>query len=299
MKSSGFIRNNRCELGSYPLHETLSRRSTSGLLSRRAAIPRVPAVYLHVASATRLCCTGNMETAMNDILEPIFRRRAVKVFDPVEIPQEVREQILNAARHAPSSFNMQPYRFYWVQSPAKRKTVAKLCMGQKPAETATALVVAVSDIGSMHATSRGQVEWMRKSGFSDEKIRDYERTAKVGRIIFMPGPFGIFGGLKWSIFRLVNLWKTFGMPPVSRQGIFKWAAKGTSLACQNLMIAAEALGLHSCPMEGFDGRRLAKFLGLSSRHHEIVMVIAIGRKSCDYSETPQWRRPFEATVTVL
>ena len=53
------------------------------------------------------------------------------------------------------------------------------------------------------------------------------------------------------------------------------------------------------PMEGFDGRRLSRFLGLSTRYHEIVMVIAIGKKSPAYAEPPQWRRPLDATVTVL
>jgi nitroreductase len=90
-----------------------------------------------------------------------------------------------------------------------------------------------------------------------------------------------------------------GMPPVFRQDQLKWATKSTSLACENLMIAAEALGLNTCPMEGFDGRRLCKFLGLSTRHHEIVMVIAIGKKSPAYVGPPQWRRPLDATVTVL
>ena len=237
---------------------------------------------------------------MNGILEPIFQRRAVKVFEPVEIPEGMREQILNAARQAPSSFNSQPYRFYWVGT-AKRKTaVAKLCMGQMPAETASALVVAVADIGSLTATSQGQLEWMRsRSEFSEEKIRDYERTAKIGRILFMPGPFGIFAAIKWGLFWLLNLWKVMGMPPLSRQDLFKWATKSTSLACENLMIAAEALGINTCPMEGFDGRRLAKYLGLSARCHEIVMVIAVGKKSPAYVEPPQWRRPLEATVTIL
>ena len=52
-------------------------------------------------------------------------------------------------------------------------------------------------------------------------------------------------------------------------------------------------------MEGFDGRRLSQYLGLSSQHHEIVMVIAIGKKSRAYTDPPQWRRPLSATVTVL
>jgi len=240
-----------------------------------------------------------MENAMNDSLAAILRRRAVKVFEPVEVPQALRDQILNAARHAPSSFNMQPYRFFWVESSARKAAVAKLCLGQMPAETASALVVAVADIGSLSATSQSHLEWMRRNGFSDEKLRDYERTAKMGRIIFTPGPFGIFGAIKWSIFRLVNFWKIIGMPPVSRQDQFKWATKSTSLACENLMIAAEALGLNTCPMEGFDGRRLSRFLGLLPRYHEIAMVIAIGKKSRSYVEPPQWRRPLETTVTIL
>ena len=236
---------------------------------------------------------------MNQTLDTIFQRRAVKVFEPVEISEELREQVLNAARHAPSSFNSQPYKFYWVGHGAKKAAVAKLCLGQKPAETASALVVAVADLGSLSTTAQGQLEWMRRSNFTEAKLRDYERKAKIGRILFMPGPFGIFTPVKWAIFRLISLWKVLGMPPLSRQDLFKWATKSTSLACQNLMIAAEALGMNTCPMEGFDGRRLSQYLGLSGRHHEIVMVIAIGKKSRTYNEPPQWRRPLDATVTVL
>jgi nitroreductase len=236
---------------------------------------------------------------MNNILDAIFQRRAVKLFEPVEISEGLREQILNAARHAPSSFNAQPYRFYWVESPAKKNPVAQLCLGQIPAQTASVLVVAVADIGSMPRTTQGQLEWMRMKNFPEPKIRDYVRTAKIGRILFMPGPFGIFTAVKRALFWLLNLWRTSGMPPLSRQDLFKWATKSTSLACQNLMIAAEALGVNTCPMEGFDGRRLIQYLGLSCQYHEVVMVIAIGKRSSSYVEPPQWRRPLHWTVTVL
>ncbi len=236
---------------------------------------------------------------MSDILDAIMRRRAVKVFAPGEIPAALREAILNAARHAPSSFNMQPYQFFWVESPTSKRAAATLCLWQSPAETASALVIAVADIGSMKSTSQSQLEWMRGAGFSEAKMRDYERTAKIGRILFMPGPFGIFGAIKWAIFRVVNCWMIGGIPPVSRKDVFKWAIKGTCLACENLMIAAEALGLNTCPMEGFDARRLSRFLGLSARYHEIVMVIAIGKKAPDYVDPPQWRRQLGTTVKIL
>jgi len=236
---------------------------------------------------------------MNQILDAIFQRRAVKVFDPVEIPPETREHILDAARLAPSSFNIQPYRFYWIESPQTRREAARLCMNQSPAATASALVVAVADLGSWQTTTQSQLQWMRTAGFSSEKIYESERKSKWAKWFFIQGWFGILGALKWVICRLVNMWTILGAPPVARQGMFKWATKNTSLACENLMIAAEALGLNTCPMEGFDGRRLSKFLGLSSRYHEIVLVIAIGKKSSRHVDQPQWRRPLRATVQVL
>ena len=237
---------------------------------------------------------------MNAILEAMFQRRAVKRFEPVEISPDTREQILNAARHAPSSFNSQPYRFYWVENAEPKAAVARLCLGQMPAATASALMVAIADIGSLTATSLSQLQWMRtRSEFTEAKIRDYERTTKIGRILFMPGPFGIFGAVKWGLFWLLNVWKIMGIPPVFRRDQFKWATKSTSLACENLMIAAESLGINTCPMEGFDGRRLLKYLGLSARYHEIVMVIAMGKRAQTYVEPPQWRRPLHTTVSIL
>src|ERR1700683_1796360 len=130
---------------------------------------------MYVACATCICCNSNIEVIMNGTLEAIFQRRAVKVFEPVEISEELREQILNAARQAPSSFNSQPYKFYWVGSAAKKAAGAHLCLGKKPAETASALVVAVADLGSLSATAQGQLEWMRSSNFPEEKIRGYQR----------------------------------------------------------------------------------------------------------------------------
>jgi len=233
------------------------------------------------------------------ILSAICQRRAIRAFEPVEIPVSTREVLLQSARQAPSSFNMQPYRLYWVESAAQRDAVARLCLNQKPAQTASALIVAVADTASLRSTAQMQSEWMRESGFPAHKIREYVRTARIGRIIFMPGPLNLFGILKAALFRLLNVFRSIGSPPVMRHQVFKWAGKSTALACENLMIAAEVVGLNTCPMEGFDAQRLARYLGLSRKHQEIVMVIAIGKKSSSYAVEPQWRRPLEATVTVL
>lgn len=233
------------------------------------------------------------------VLSAIFQRRAIRAFEPAEIPVLARDLLPQSARQAPSSFNMQPYRLYWVESPAQRQAVAKLCMSQSAAQTASALVVAVADIGSLRSTAQLQAAWMRQSGFATRKVREYERTARIGRILFMPGPLHLFAALKRALFRLLHACKTTGLPPVTRHDVIKWAGKSTALACENLMIAAEVLGLNTCPMEGFDGPRVARYLGLSPKTQEIVMVIAIGKKSSSYTAQPQWRRPLETTVTFL
>jgi nitroreductase len=240
-----------------------------------------------------------MEGVMTSNLEAILRRRAIREFDPMEVPAAAREQILRAACAAPSSFNSQPYRMVWIESQAKRKLAAELCMSQSAAQTASALVVAVADLGAWKATTEGQLRWMRESGFTESKIRDYEKKAKFAKWFYVQGWFNVLGAVKWLALKLIHFRKIIGMAPVTRQGLFKWATKSTALACENLMIAAEALGFNTCPMEGFDGARLSKFLGLSRKYHEIVMVIAVGKKSAAYVDQPQWRRPLESTVTIL
>lgn len=154
-------------------------------------------------------------------LEAIFQRRAVKVFEPVGIPQAQRELILKVARLALSSFNMQPYPFYWVESPSMRTRAAQLCMGQSPAKTASALVVAVADIGSWRSTTQSYLEWVCQRGFSCERVSEYERKAKFGKWFFIQGWFGVLGIIKWITLRAMNLSRIIGTPPVSRQGLFK------------------------------------------------------------------------------
>lgn len=256
-----------------------------------------------VAIATYLCCNGNMnvatEIAAHPLLSAMFERRAIRAFDSVRIPANTRDLVLQSARQAPSSFNMQPYRIFWIESPERRKAIANLCMSQDAAQTASALVVAVADVSSLRSTAMMQSEWMRQAGFSEEQVQKYERTAKVGRILFMPGPLNLFAAVKGAIFQLLHVFKRIGLPPLTRRQVLTWAMKSTALACENLMIAAEVVGLNTCPMEGFDGPRLARYLGLKRKQQEVMLVIAIGKKSADYTPQPQWRRPLESTVTIL
>ena len=236
---------------------------------------------------------------MTSNLEVLLQRRAIRAFDAVPVPSETRKQILRAAIAAPSSFNSQPYRLIWIETPEKKEEAAELCMGQRAAKSASALVVAVADLGIWELTNEGQLRWMQETGFGEDKIREYEKKAKFAKWFYVQGWFNVIGVAKWVVLKAIHPWKVMGMVPVTKEGLFKWATKSAALACGNLMIAAEALGLNTCPMEGFDGVRLSNFLGLSRRTQEIVMVIAIGKKSAKHVDQPQWRRALETTVTIL
>lgn len=236
---------------------------------------------------------------MDAMLKAIHERRAVRKFEAAEIPEETRRAMLEAATLAPSSFNLQPYRFYWIASAEKRAEAARYCLGQRPATTASALVVAVADVGSWRETMASQVAWMKAGGVEAKKAAEYAKKMEKVKWFFLQGWFSMFGAMKWMILRVLNLVKIMGSVPASHGQMLAWATKGTALACENLMIAAEALGWQSCPMEGFDGRRLGRMLGLKRRRQAIAMVIAIGKRAKEFEAEPRWRRKLEETVTVI
>ena len=57
-----------------------------------------------------------------------------------------------------------------------------------------------------------------------------------------------------------------------------WGHKSTSLACAHFMLAMRAHGFDTCPMEGFDSRRVKRLLGLP-RRAQITMVISAGKRA--------------------
>ena len=54
----------------------------------------------------------------------------------------------------------------------------------------------------------------------------------------------------------------------------EWATKSTALAAQTLMLGVRAYGYDSCPMEGFDDKRVRKILKLNSKAWKKHMTIS-------------------------
>ena len=60
------------------------------------------------------------------VLEVISSRRSIRKYEEKQIPQQVLEQILEAARQAPSAVNKQPYRFVVVTNSEQKKQMKSI-----------------------------------------------------------------------------------------------------------------------------------------------------------------------------
>src|SRR5271163_1802417 len=79
------------------------------------------------------------------LIEAIEERRATPSFDGTPIPADDLKQILDAGLHAPSGYNMQPWRFIVVQSAEQKRKLRAASYNQGKVEEASAVIVACGD----------------------------------------------------------------------------------------------------------------------------------------------------------
>jgi nitroreductase len=80
-----------------------------------------------------------------DVFEAILSRRSVRKFKPDDVSYETIMEILEAARWAPSSGNLQNWYFIVVKDPEKKLKLCKAALGQKFVAEAPVLIVVCSD----------------------------------------------------------------------------------------------------------------------------------------------------------
>lgn len=230
------------------------------------------------------------EPAPQDIDVENFRkviesRRSVRKFSAKPIPNDVLDACLDLALLAPNSSNLQPWSFYVVQSPAKKKQLVKACLNQLAAKTAQELIVCVA------RTDR--LDEMAKMNISEFPFPEAPAAVqKYYRIIpynYKTGYFNSLGNFKKVAFKLVrSLDKQLPVTAFNPADAKLWATKTTALACENLVLALRAYGFDSCMMEGFDEPLVRKILNLNDQQYP-VMVIGAGERAEDGVFFPQYR----------
>ena len=220
----------------------------------------------------------------------VRQRRSIRIFDGSAVPEAVIQKCIDLALLAPNSSNLQPWEFHWVKSEPMRSRLVEACLSQSAAKTAAELIVCVARRDTRRAAREDMLAQLTIQESLGARIPKaaWHYYRKLVPLMYRQGLFGIFGFLKSHVFFTIGIRKPMMREPVSQHDMRTWAAKSTALGCENLMLACTAHGYDSCPMEGFDSRRVKKLLKLS-RGADVVMVLAIGKRAPNGVTLPQIR----------
>jgi len=212
-----------------------------------------------------------------DFFELIEKRRSVRKFSNESIPDRVIKKALKAGLLAANSSNLQPWEFYWVKNKNKKDSLIKACFSQNAAKTAQELVVAVSRIDTWQRNKELILKDYKEKGTLLPIIeRYYNRLIPISFIHDRIGILGLVKKIISIVIYFFGFFKPVPRGPIFKHDVFEIVTKTTALACQNFMMALVAQGYDSCPMEGFDHKRVKKILNLNSMSH-VVMVLGIGK----------------------
>lgn len=149
----------------------------------------------------------------SDLLEFMRSRRSIRQYEKTRVPREAVDEILDAARWAPSAHNRQPWRFAVIEA-AQTKAALATAMGER-----------------LRAD-------LQRDGAPREVI-DAEVSNSYTRITSAPALIVICLTLR-DMDRYPD--------PRRRQAEWTMAVQSTALAAQNLLLAAHARGLGACWM---------------------------------------------------
>ena len=166
----------------------------------------------------------------------ISSRRSIRAFLPTEVPRVLIEQLLTVAARAPSGTNTQPWQVHVLTGVAKTRLSDRIqAVYDDPEELAThteEYAYYPREWGSPYIDRRRKVGWdlygllglakTDKARMHDQHGRNYS---------FFDAPVALM----------------FTIDRVMQQG--SWLDYGMFL--QNVMIAARARGLHTCPQAAF------------------------------------------------
>ena len=170
-----------------------------------------------------------------NLFETIEKRRSVRKYLNAPVPRPVMEKAIEAALLAPNSSNLQPWEFYWVTQPEKKKQLVTACLDQATASTAAELVVFVARTDTWRRNRQLILENLGQRGTVPKQQLDYYQ--KIVPLFYTPGWFSSLGLLKSMIFSVVGLFRPVPRGPFSKSGLRATLSKTVALACENFMLA--------------------------------------------------------------
>lgn len=232
--------------------------------------------------------------------ETLQFRRAVRNYDSQkELDTEKVKHCIELATLAPSSSNMQLWEVYHISSSEVIKKLTPACFNQGAVATAKQLVVFVTRQDLYKKRTKQILDFeieniKRNSPTERQEKRIKDRKMYYGKVmpLLYSRFFGISGLFKKTFASIVALFR-----PMYRQMSENDARvivhKSCALAAQTFMIAMAEEKMDTCPLEGFDSKRVKKILKLPCSS-EVNMIISCGFRNGDKGIWGErFRVPFE------
>jgi len=194
------------------------------------------------------------------------KRRAVNFFDPtVTLSPSDLKSIYDAAKLAPSSFNLQPWKVVAVLSQEEKEKLRAVAMNQPKVTEASAVLVLFGNTRQYAESQDVFDDYVAKGYMKAEAVPQY--TAMAERL---------YGG----------------------ERAIGYVSRNVGLFAMNLMLAALDQSWDTHPMDGFDIEGVRNLFGLDPKYVP-VMLIAIGKKRPEATLLPRgMRRVFEDVFTI-
>ncbi|WP_214893230.1 nitroreductase family protein [Exiguobacterium sp. H66] len=184
-----------------------------------------------------------------DFMEIVKGRRSIRNYDTdVKISKEEMTQILEEATLAPSSVNMQPWRFLVIDSEEGKATLAPLAkFNQVQVETSSAVIAVFGDMNAIDQLEN-IYDTAVAQGLMPQEVRDRQVPAIKGMYENVPA-----SALKDSI--LID----------------------SGLVSMQLMLVARAHGYDTNPIGGYEKDQIAEAFGMDKNRYVPVMLLSIGK----------------------
>jgi len=188
------------------------------------------------------------------LLEQLQWRYATKMFDPVKkIPEDMWQVLENSLVLTPSSYGLQPWKFYVITDKELRESLVPHTWNQRQVADCSHLVVIAVNLKMTVADVNKLLDRV-------VEVRGGDRAALDG-----------FG--KMMISDIVE-------GPRS-QDATQWAKLQAYIALGNFMTSAALLGVDTCPMEGFMPPEYDKALGLEEKGLTTAVLCPAGYRLQD------------------
>lgn len=193
----------------------------------------------------------------NNFEDIAFNRKSVKVFDEnVKISREEMLEMINEAIKAPSSVNLQPWRFVVVESKEGKDILRPLIrFNVRQNDTSSAMILIFGDMKCYEnaeiiygeAVEKGMMPQNVKDDIMNMFIPFYERASKK------------------EMNDIVKI--------------------DSSLAAMQLMLVARRHGYDTNAIGGFEEDQLAQAFNLDPERYVPVMILAIGKSNYEIHDT--------------